>query len=193
MAEGSNTKKTLMKIASSFDGLTDAEKESAVAELLESIQKVSTYIEPPLRGSNKNSEFMEFGVRHPRHGAANVKVSNYFISWKKLLLKGRRMPAAYMSQTLTALSLLTFLVSGAMHVFDEHDARILGLMHENGLALPMTTGAFFDRFSEQFPAEINRSLYMSKVVELARLKVIAIDGDKIVLTEQFFDLSKLKD
>lgn len=179
--------KTISQSASSLRELTQDQKKAAISELLGVIEVIvlpgKSYFQPDL------SHRTEFGVAHKKYGTASVKLENYFISWRRLLLAGGSVPAAYLNSTLSAMTLLTFLAKGAIYVFDAIDAKVLATIHKYSDLLPLATGDFYDRLSDKFPKEINRDLFMQRVVELSKCGAVSIDDDLLKITEfvYFFD------
>lgn len=127
-------------------------------------------------------------IHHSRYGTVSINIKNYGIYWKKLLISAGSIPVAYFSETLTAMTILGVLASGAVRIFDEIDAKILGIIHLNKRILPLMTEEFFRRTSPQFPPEISESLYMERIVRLSGHGAISIDNDVIKITEDFVNI-----
>ena len=174
-----------MGAASSIDEFDDDLRQKGVEALLDRLEKVS--ISPRPAAPQANSSYLtHLIVKSERYGAASVKYSNYFISWRKLLFVGSAIPMSYASSTLTAMTILGVLVRGAVHRFDEIDAKILAIIHKNSNILPISTHEFYARISDQFPAEINEALYMKRIVDLSGFGAISIDEDSISIVEYMY-------
>ena len=165
--------------------LNPEQKKEAVSILLSSVEYKPT---PTGLASQPVGEgkYMELVLASKRFGAVSIKPKNYFISWPKLLVGFSAFPIRYYSSTLSALTFLSFLVTGSNHSFDEIDARILALIHENSHLLPVATGEFYDEVSHQFPPDINKSLYMKRIIGLSGCGTVSIESDRLCLSEAFY-------
>ncbi|WP_431298467.1 hypothetical protein [Tabrizicola sp. BL-A-41-H6] len=140
----------------------------------------------PARTSGE--KYMELIIKNDRLGAASIKPANLVVSWRKLFFVGGAIPASYMSSTLTAMTILGALVRGVVHVFDEIDARILAVIHQNSEILPASTEDFYVRTSMYFPPSINKALFMERVVNLSGYGAISVDCDQLRIAEPIFSI-----
>lgn len=176
---------TISKAASSIGELTSSQRDSGVLELLGKVERLA------LDNANPSTREeiayrTELIVKFRNYKPISIKYTNFFISWRRLLIAGGSIPASYISSTLSAMTILGFMTKGSVHVFDEIDATILALIHSNSKILPLSTGEFYEQVSSQFPAEINRPLFMKRVIDLSGYGAISIDGDRIKITEAIY-------
>ena len=172
--------------AGAITELTPELRNAAIAEIMRHAESHSASNAGTLTSNADRGEIrLGFGIHHDRRGAASFKVTNYFISWKRLLFAGGSIPVAYLESTLTAMTILAFLVRGGVHIFDQIDAHMLAVIHKNANCLPATTSDFLELVRDQIPPEINDKLYMKRLVTLADLGTINIDGDILTITEPF--------
>lgn len=184
MRDRNELREFLTSKAANIAKLSTADREAAVAAIIKHAESV-----PAVSGANPFAERppenpnLGFGLRHEKIGTISIKGRNYFVSWKKLLLSGSSIPMNYVDETLSAMTILMFLVTGAVHIFDQIDAEILAVIHKNASLLPLSSGAFHDQISGQLPKEINRDLFMKRVSDLAKYRAISLDNDLLAITE----------
>ncbi|MEP4197689.1 MAG: hypothetical protein ABJL99_18855 [Aliishimia sp.] len=189
MTSKDQIERKISQAALEIPDLQDGEKEKGIAELLTILDRRALPPSDVLKHGALNV-VSKFGASHQDYGTASVKFSNYFISWRKILLAGGSIPASYLSSTLTAMTILGFLTKGAVHVFDKIDAKILAVIHKNWKALPMTTQGFYDAHAASFPPEINKDLFLERVVDLSGYGAISIDEDLLKITEVIYSFDR---
>jgi len=177
---------TLQQAALKVSDMLIKERTDAIQLLAENMEGVF-FVPKPENLKDIQDKTSHLGVQHSKFGTISAKPQNYVISWRKLLIPGGAIPLNYMSSTLTAMTILGFLVAGAVYKFDEIDAKILGVIHLNKKLLPAKTADFYEQVFEQMP-EINKALYMSRIVNLSGYGAISIDDDKIKITEMFVSI-----
>lgn len=186
----------ICQIASNKKRFGDAPQEPALSALLAEVNEKTFYpwLRPwryfPLLISWLYTPQPGMAQFIPHYGrwAFSFKMKNFTISWSKLFIAVGAGTVQYMNGTLFALTLLGYLAKGFVHAFDEIDVRILKLIHENSDNLSLGTKAFYKKFSDCFPPEINEALFMQRLVELSRIGAISINDDRIRITEDLIQL-----
>jgi hypothetical protein len=177
-----NEENSYEQLGAALKDFSQAEIQEGVRQLLNCSDLVS--FDDTRRSSRASVEnCMQLIIKHDLLGSASVKPANLVISWKKLLLVGGAIPTRYMSSTLTAMTILGVLIRGVVHVFDEIDARILAVIHQNSELLPISTADFYVRTSMHFPQTINEALFMERLVDLSGYGAISINCDQLRITE----------